>query len=128
MQSPEGRPGSLLRRSLEAAFNVTVLDFEVSLGIDGARSVVDGDFLVVELRLFPVGIRMDFLFAFKLECAVRDNHVFFGAVSSVVVRRAPVIRRVPLFLVEAGAVEVVFEHLFPAAEIRRWVGKNQRGR
>ena len=128
MQRPERRPGSLLRRSLEAAFDVTVLDFKFSLGINGTRCVVNRDFFTVELGRSAASIGVLFLFAFKFERTIGDDHVLFGAVGAVVVRRSPVVCRVPLFLVEACAVEVVFEHFFPTAKIRRRVGERERRR
>ena len=99
MQSPECRPRSLLPRSLEAALDVAVLHFEFALGVNCARSVIDRNFFVVELSRFSVGVRMLFLFALELESSIGNNDVFFGTVCTMVVRRAPVVSRVPLFLV-----------------------------
>ena len=121
LQCPECRPRSLLPRCLEAAFDIAVLHFEMILGIDCTRGIVDRDFLVVELRLGPIPrcLGMLLLFALELERTVRDDHVLFGTVGTVIVRRAPVVRRVPFCLIERSPVKVVFEHEFPTAKIRR---------
>ena len=89
------------------------------LGINRTRGVVNGNFLVVELRLGPVpsSFRMLLLFTLELKRTVRDDYVLFGTVGAVVVRGAPVVRRVPLCLIERSPVEVVFEHEFPTAKI-----------
>ena len=125
LQCPEGRPRSLLPRGLETAFDVAVLHFEMILGIDCTRGVVDGNFLVVELRLGPVpsSFRMLLLFALQLERTVGDYHVLFGAVGAVIMRGAPVVRRVPLSLIQTCPVEVVLKHEFPTAKIRRRICK-----
>ena len=99
-----------------------------ALSIDSARGVVHRDFLVVELRLAPVGIGMHLLFALQLERTVGDNHVLLGAIGAVVVRGAPVVRGVPLALVERGSVEVVLEHELPPAEVGRRVSKRERSK
>ena len=125
LQRPEGRPRSLLPRSLESSFDIAVLHFKMILGINRTRGVVDWDFLVVELRLGPVSrsLGMLFLFALQLERTVGNDHVLLGAVGAVVMRRAPVVRGIPLFLVETRSVKVILEHEFPAAKIRRRIRK-----
>ena len=102
LQRPERRPCTLLPRSLEAAFDIAILHFEVSLGVNRTRGVIDRNFLVIELCLRPVsgGFRMLFLFTLELESSIRNYDVFLGAIGAVVVRGAPIVGRVPLFLVE----------------------------
>ena len=70
---------------------------------------------------------MRFLFALEFERTIGDNHVFFGAIGAMVMRRAPVVRRVPLFRVKRSAVKVIFKNEIPAAKVRRRGSKSNRG-
>ena len=89
----------------------------MAFGVNCARSVIDRDFLVVEFGLSSCGIRVCFLFSLELERSIGNNHVFFGAVGAMVMRRAPVVRRIPLFRVKRSAVKIVFKNEIPTAKI-----------